>query len=430
MKTQTDDRIGTEEVGSLIYPFERFAAQLFRIANELARCDADQHTQTAKRCAQPVAWARSDPRDVPVPFDDPITVQLIEGHDGLGRNHRSAPAAGAGTIQAVVMAAVMPQTSPSVLVIRLDAIGDALALTPLLAALSARAIPVDVVLRAVNAEIFSSRAVRAAYVAPFALRSSTTANRQAIAAFGMRLRKNGYTHVLVATEDPGGYRLARAVAAPQRIGFVNGWGKPFKTLWARSMLTSAAVRSAGLDPKAPHECDVLWKLGESLVNGDRISRDPGVLRPMILDTGVPREAYIAFQVSDKWERLGIGLTQVVDALRAAGAVGTVRAIASASEGAYAQRIADAAHVQVERYTSLRPWKAAIAGAAALVAPDSGAVHVAGMVGTPTVAVYPPIRDLDLQIARWAPWAAPYRSVSAEGGWPNDVSVSLHELLVR
>lgn len=327
------------------------------------------------------------------------------------------------------MAAVMPQTSPSVLLIRLDAIGDAVALTPLLAELRKRAISVDVVLRAVNTEIFSSRATRAVYVAPFALRSSTDANRQAIDAFGARLRNHAYTHVLVATEDPGGYRLARAVGAPQRIGFVNGWGKPFKTLWARSMLTSAVVRSAGLDPNAPHECEVLWKLGASLVGDATIPRDPGVLRPIVLEVEIPRGEQIAFQVSDKWERLGMDFAHVVRAVRAVAELGTVHAIAAASEDAYAQRVADAAHVQVERFASLVPWKNAIAGAAALVAPDSGAVHVAGMVGTPTVAVYPPIRDLSLQIARWAPWAAPYRSVRAEGKWSSEVAVSLRELLV-
>ncbi|HTV93461.1 MAG TPA: glycosyltransferase family 9 protein [Verrucomicrobiae bacterium] len=338
------------------------------------------------------------------------------------------PAAGAGAVQAVILAAVMPQTSPSVLVIRLDAIGDALALTPLLAELRNLAIPVDVVLRAVNADTFSSRAVRAVYVAPFALRSSTASNRDAIAAFGARLSKNAYTHALVATEDPGGYRLARAVGAPQRTGFVNGWGKPFKTLWAQSMLTRAVPRSAGLDRNAPHECEVLWKLGASLVDGATISRDPVVLRPLILDAEIPRGTHIAFQVSDKWERLGMDFTQVVRALRAASELGTVRAVAAASERDYAQRIAGAAQVPVERYASLGPWKEAVAGAAALVAPDSGAIHVAGMVGTPTVAVYPPILDLDLQIARWAPWAAPYRSISAEGNWSNEVAVSLRELL--
>ena len=130
----------------------------------------------------------------------------------------------------------MAQSSPSVLIIRLDAIGDALAMTPLLAALAERDISVDLVLRSVNAGIFSKRAAREVFLAPFALRSSTKENLAAIRQFGERLRERNYSHVLVATEDPGGYRLARAIDAPHRIGFVNGIGKPFKTIWASRML--------------------------------------------------------------------------------------------------------------------------------------------------------------------------------------------------
>jgi len=330
-------------------------------------------------------------------------------------------------VQAGILAAVMPQTSPSVLVIRLDAIGDALALVPLLAVLRERAIPVDVVLRAHNAGVFSSRAARRVYLAPFALRSSTPENRAAIAAFGEEMSANRYTHVLVATEDPGGYRLARAVGAPERIGFVNGWGKPFKTLWAGSMLTKRIVRSAGLDARAPHECAVLFQLGTSLVGEAPIPRDASPLRPLVLENDAPCSERIAFQVSDKWERLGIDFAHVVRAVRAVAERGPVHAIAAASEDDYARRLEDAAQIPVERYATLEPWKEAIAGAAALVAPDSGALHVAGMVGTPTVAVFPPLRDFDLQFARWAPWAAPYRAVRAEDDWPVQVAAALGEL---
>ena len=322
----------------------------------------------------------------------------------------------------------MPQTSPSVLVIRLDGIGDALALTPLLAALRARAIPVDLVLRAVNAEIFSSRAARAVHVAPFALRSSTPENRRAIADFGAQLRAQAYTHILIATEDPGGYRLARAVGARHRTGFINGWGKPFKTLWASTILSRAIVRTAGLDRRAPHECEVLWKLGAGLTGDASIPRDPNVLRPLILEQDVPREERVAFQVSDKWERLGIGFDQVVRALRAAAEFHAVHPIAAASESAYAQRIAAAAGIEVECYAQLAPWKNAIAGAAALIAPDSGALHLAGMLGIPTVAVFPADRDFALQTARWSPWAAPHRIIRADGDWPHAAAESLNELL--
>jgi ADP-heptose:LPS heptosyltransferase len=322
----------------------------------------------------------------------------------------------------------MPQSSPSVLVIRLDGIGDATALTPLLAALRERGVPVDLVMRSINAEVFAPRAARNIYVAPFALRTSTRNNIQSIDAFGADLRGNGYSDVLVATEDPGGYRLARAVGAPQRTGFVNGWGKPFKTLWAGAMLTRRIVRSAGLDPRAPHECEVMWQLGRHLAGERAIPRDAKQLASLLLEGSVQRGDRIAFQVTDKWERLGIAFSQVVAALKAIAGVRDVRAFAAQSESAYADRLQDACRIGVERFATLKPWKAAIAEAAVLVAPDSGAQHVAGMVGTPTVAVFAPVTDFALQTARWAPWAAPYRVVRAVADWPAEAAQATRVLL--
>jgi ADP-heptose:LPS heptosyltransferase len=321
----------------------------------------------------------------------------------------------------------MALSSPSALVIRLDAIGDALALTPLLAALRDAGIATDLVLRGANARVFSSRAARATYIAPFALRSDSPENRRAIAAFAKTLAPNGYSHVLIATEDPGGYRLAHAVGAPNRIGFSNGWGKPFKSIWIRSLINTIITRSAGLDPKAPHECEVLFALGEPLLGQAVPTRDPGRLRPLVLEHEVARTNHVAFQVTDKWERLGIPLDDVVRGMHSAREQGEVRAVASGNEAAYAKRVADASGIAVEAFGELEPWKGAIAGAAALVAPDSGALHVAGMVGTPTVAVFPAIRDFTLQAARWTPWAAPVRILRAEDHWASLVAGALEEL---
>lgn len=321
----------------------------------------------------------------------------------------------------------MADSSPSVLLIRLDAIGDALALTPLLAALRQNAIPVDLVLGSVNATVFSSAARRRVDVAPFALRAGDRNNRRAIARFGASLAPRGYSHVLVATEDPGGLRLAAAVGAPHRVGFVNGWGKPLKTLWAAGRLTRRVVRTAGLDPRAPHECEVLFQLGSGLIAEREPTRDLARLRPLLLDLEPPRDARVVVQVTDKWARLGIDDGDVVALLQRVQAFG-MRPIAAASERAYADRIAHRAALPIERFERLAEWKAAIAGAAALVAPDSGAVHVAGMVGTPTVAIFPPARNAALQRARWAPWAAPSRVLEARAGWPHAAAAALAQLL--
>jgi len=319
----------------------------------------------------------------------------------------------------------MAHISPSVLLIRLDAVGDALALAPLLAALRAREVPVDLVLTERNRDALASAAALRRYVAPFELRDESKINRSVISAFGSELRANDYTHVLIATEDPGGYRLARATRAKHRIGFENGWGKPLKTLWIRSLLTKTIVRTAGLDENAPHECEVLFALGASLLEPGAVpTHDLALLNPMVLDREPTPDTRVAFQVTDKWERLGIAFDDVVASARA---IPGARFIASSSERGYAERFASATGAKIDFFDTLEPWKEAIASARALVAPDSGALHVAGMTGTPTVAIFPPQPNLALQTARWHPWAAPYRIIEAQPGWSTKVMHALDDL---
>jgi ADP-heptose:LPS heptosyltransferase len=321
----------------------------------------------------------------------------------------------------------MPQDSPSVLIIRLDAIGDALALAPLLAAFGERRIPVDLVMREVNAGIFASRAARCVLVAPFELRSSERANLAAIDAFGAALSQSGYTHVLVATEDPGGYRLAGATRAPARIGFSNGWGKPFKALWARRFLTTSIYRPAGLDSAGRHECEVLFDLGRSLLGDARPTRDAALLRPLAIEREPEPDDRAAMQITDKWERLGIETADVVELARRVAGFGG-RFIAADAERDYADEMEIAAGIRIDRFDSLDPWKNAIAAAPALITPDSGALHVAGTIGTPVVAVFPPSPQYDLQVARWSAWAAPSRIVKAECDWPARAADALAQLL--
>jgi ADP-heptose:LPS heptosyltransferase len=312
----------------------------------------------------------------------------------------------------------MPVSSPSVLIIRLDAVGDALALTPMLAAFYAHSIPVDVVLRAENADIFAGRALRQAIVA-----------QSAIEQLGPALRERHYSHVFVVTEDPAGYRLAGATRAPLRIGFTNLFGKPFKTLWALRFINRLVYRSAGLDRRAPHECEVLFRLSSSLLGDAEPTRDPSALRPMLLDTeNIPADERIAVQITDKWERLGIAFSDVVELVSRLRGFGGVRGLASAKEDAYAARVATATGLAIDRFEQLQPWKEAIGAARAIVAPDSGALHVAGMLGTPVVGIFPPQRDFALQVARWSPWAAVHRIVRTDPGWPKKASDALAQLI--
>ncbi len=313
------------------------------------------------------------------------------------------------------------------LIIRLDGIGDALALTPLLAALYSRGIATDLVLQEDNAALFTPAAARRVDIAPFALRSSTPENLACIRSFAATLAPREYGTILVATEDPGGYRLARAIGAPTRIGFANGWGKPFKTLWVRSLLTTTLYRSAGLDVHGQHECDVLFELGRSLLGDATPTRDLNALRPLLLERTLDRGELVAVQVTQRWERFHVTAEELARFLRGFASEAPVQTFSPAAENDFADTVERASGLRVERFASLEPWKEAIAQARALVAPDSGAIHIAGMLGTPTVALFPPRRRLDLQVARWHPWAAPYRIVRIESDWQARVRAALDTL---
>jgi len=241
-----------------------------------------------------------------------------------------------------------------------------------------------------------------------------------------RLAQNGYDYALVATEDASGYRLARASGARNRTGFQNGWGKPLKSLWARSLLTRTVYRTAGLDPRAPHECQVLFQLGSEIVGTSQIPRDARVLRKFVVDGDAQPDERVVMQITDKWQRLGAAQKAVADLAQALQQRHAMRFVAAEAERGYAQELAAAAGIAVEYFRELGPWKTTIANARAVVAPDSGAIHVAGMTGTPEVAVFAQ-KDFALQTGRWSPWAAPYKLIEMSGDWPNAAADALDEL---
>lgn len=310
-----------------------------------------------------------------------------------------------------------PADSPSVLVVRLDAIGDALTLVPVIAAFRRHAFRIGAVLRPLNAQVFSRRALDCVHVA-----DGTDESRLID-----EIRAENYGAALIQTEKPLGYRLAYRAKIPARVGFENGWGKPLKTLWIRRMCTHTIFRTAGLDPRAPHECEVAFKLARTLIAEPEPSRDARVLRPFVIDEEPQPDERVAFQVTDKWERLAASLQDVAELARRISARREVRFIASEHEAPYVESFTQAAGMRVEMFPALGAWKTAIAAARAIVAPDSGAAHVAGMVGTPVVSCFSR-EAFALQSKRWAPWAAPHRVVPMETAWPLVAADALEDLL--
>jgi hypothetical protein len=193
------------------------------------------------------------------------------------------------------------------------------------------------------------------------------------------------------------------------------------------MCTRTVFRTAGLDANAPHECEVVFSLARALTGDFEPPRDARILRPLVIDDEPPADERVAFQVTDKWGRLGAELCDVVEAARRMMRTRQIRFIAPSREHDYVQAFAQAANVPVESFDALAPWKTAIASARAIVAPDSGAVHVAGMVGTPVVSCFSR-EQFALQSRRWAPWVAAHRVVSMEAQWPLVAADALEDVL--
>jgi ADP-heptose:LPS heptosyltransferase len=59
--------------------------------------------------------------------------------------------------------------------------------------------------------------------------------------------------------------------------------------------------------------------------------------------------------------------------------------------------------------TLRVWLGAIASLGALVTPDTGAAHAAGLLGVPVIDIFEPER-FDQLTRQWRPWAAPSRCI--------------------
>jgi len=286
-----------------------------------------------------------------------------------------------------------------VLLVRLDGIGDALVCTPLIAALRAAGHELGLALSDRNAAVFAASTAAATHVLeriPWPQHGSTPASR---ARADAEIATRGYDIALIASEEPEAYELAAPV--PQRIGFTTGWAKPFKSAWIKRRVTAAVPRAATVRGSSAHEAEIMLRLGAQLVTTPP-ERDAARLRPLITGTnGQPERRGILVQLGAKWNALGIpaaALTRAFTALQQRGA----RFIAAPAERAAVTAQFPAIHIEAPATT--RVWIAVVDAAAALVSPDTGAAHLAGMLGVPVVDVFPDAH-FDVQTRRWRPWAS-------------------------
>jgi ADP-heptose:LPS heptosyltransferase len=286
-----------------------------------------------------------------------------------------------------------------VLLVRLDGIGDALVCTPLIDALRRGGHEVGLALSDRNAAVFAPGTAVATHVLeriPWPRHGSTPASR---ARADAEIARQGYEVALIASEEPEAYELAAPV--PQRIGFTTGWAKPFKSAWIKSRVTSAIRRTATVRGADAHEAEVLLRLGRDIVLSPA-QRDAACLRPWITGPApVPERHGVLVQLGAKWNAMGMTgtvLARLIAALHARGA----RFVAAPSEHDAVQM--QFPGVTVDAPETTRDWIASVDAAEQLVSPDTGAAHLAGMIGVPVVDVFPDAH-FDVQTHRWRPWAS-------------------------
>jgi len=285
-----------------------------------------------------------------------------------------------------------------VLLVRLDGIGDAAACAPLIAALREAGHGVGIVSTTRNAGLFRPSALLAEHVLeriPWPAHGSTPASTARASA---EIAAQRYDVALIASEEPEAFALAAPI--PERVGFVTGWSRPLKTLWVRAHTTHTIGRRQQPGAAGEHEVEVLYRLGRGLVPRDEPPSDARELRPLFVDGAPHARGGVVVQAGPKWNASGVGdaaLRALVERLTPRG----VRVLAAPPDAAAAGA---ALGVEVAAFDGLAGWVGAIDAAAALISVDTGAAHVAGMLGVPVVDVFPDAH-FDAQVRRWRPWAS-------------------------
>lgn len=303
----------------------------------------------------------------------------------------------------------------AILLVRLDGVGDAALCIPALEGMR-RAFPeasFGAICSRANASLFSS-AVERIHIF----------TGQTNSGFIHELRAARYTRALIATEEVLGYKLGRLSGAAMRSGFWHGFQKPFKSLWQRAQLSAPVYRPAAWTKAPEHEVVTLYRLAQALGASGNPPRDPISLRTWLhiersTKTEPARDA-LAFQINGKLFAGGWGPSAI------AGFVGAVLAssgfdsgvlVAAAQDEGLACSVLEHLPLGLQNSKRLRiiaslelpQWLDALDSVGALVTPDTGAAHVAGMLGAPVVDLFeePDFQRLSKQ---WHPWAGASESI--------------------
>jgi len=299
----------------------------------------------------------------------------------------------------------------NVLLVRADGIGDALVCAPLIAALVRAGHEISAVLGAGNCDAFAPHVFARVHILeriPWPAHGSTPQSRARALADARAAR---YDVALVASEEIDAYAFARDAGIATRVGFTTGLAKPFKSLRMRSLVTDAIGRPASAGRAREHEVATLFRLGARFVAESAPTRDVARLRALVIGSPdvAPERGAIALQTSHKFAVRGLDRAVFVACAQRLRARGD-DVLVLGDDAVFADEIAHASGARTTGMLDVSRWKMAIASARALVTGDSGAAHVAGMTGVPTVDAFAPGPATAHDIRRWSPWAAPSRAL--------------------
>lgn len=276
-------------------------------------------------------------------------------------------------------------------------------LAPLVLALREAGHEVGAVLRTSNADLYR----------PEIVRSHVLERSERFARCAQELHAGGYDVALIATEKAVAYRLARAARIQRRVGFWNGIAKPLKSAWVYPQIQRRILR--GVTDGKIHEVDKLFMLGGGMHDQALATHESKRLRPLFLAREPEQIPELLMQLSPKWLQWFSrdDLTDIVNKLAASAKRRNLGfcCVAGASEHELLRAVSEVCGTPGVVYTDSRHWIERVAGAQVLVTPDTGAAHVAGMVGTPVIDIFPDNAS-PRRRRRWRPWASPSILISA------------------
>lgn len=319
----------------------------------------------------------------------------------------------------------MADAQRRILLVRLDGLGDALVCVPALEGLR-RAFP-DATFGAIcspaNAALFSRSRMHEVHVYP---------GTGSEAAFVDELRAAAYSDAMVATEEPVGYLLARNSGARRRSGFWHRFEKTFKSIWQYGQLTDRVYRPAAWVDDPEHEVSALYRLAQRLGARLPIPNDAAALAQWLnIDSGdepIVGVGAFAFQVAPKlcsggWDPAAL-------AAMANGALDespfrrcvilaspSDQGLAAAVLEQFPRTARESNAASLAPQSDLPKWLGAVASAGALLTPDTGAAHAAGILGVPVVDLFDEAR-FDQLSRQWRPWAADARCIARPANGPS------------